>query len=43
MVQKKYKKLEKRRKYLYDCIELNIAPEWDGHCGNDVERLLSLI
>lgn len=27
---------------LYQCKEVPSAPKWDGHSGNDVERLLSL-
>lgn len=27
---------------LFDCKELEKAPEWDGHTDKDVERLLSL-
>ena len=27
---------------LFNCEELDRAPEWDGHTDKDVERLLSL-
>lgn len=28
---------------LFDCEELETAPEWDGHTDKDVVRLLSLV
>ena len=28
--------------HLFDCPELERAPEWDGHTADDVERLLHL-
>lgn len=28
--------------YLFDCEEVERAPEWDGHTTEDVTRLLSL-
>lgn len=27
---------------MFACKELDVAPEWDGHTDNDVERLLSI-
>lgn len=28
---------------MFDCKELNTAPEWDGHTASDITRLLSLL
>ena len=28
---------------MFNCKELDVAPEWDGHTDKDVERLLSLV
>ena len=28
---------------MFDCVELDAAPDWDGHTDKDVTRLLSLV